>query len=331
MSRLYLTYLFANGLPLEDDKASDIPKCETLQPVASSPSNAVSSGTSTPTAQHASSDEYWASSALLNESQDYTTLVKAFAGVKCDARYVCRVASPDKLKDCIYKACALRVAEPDSVSVLHLTCHADSASLHLECGTANMDTTYMKKEELEYLLTNEYNRVASDPNVCFNEKDHRPPFDLVLLMCCNGVVHAKPFTLRNMPVITTGKCAIDDTVGVNFAQALYQKLFVWDERAPSLIEAYEHACKSVRGKKGTVADCANSAPMMPNTFLFIEPLSSCEYGKCHRTGPNLGNTMPSQRLKSHRPSQSVALNPPFMPVASSERLLGRDRELRLLC
>ena len=331
MSRLYLTYLFANGLPLEEDKASDSPKCETPRPVARSPSNVASSGPSTPTAQQALSDESWASSTLLNESQEYTTMVKAFAGVKCDAHYVCGVASENKLKECIYEACVRRVAEPDSVSVLHLTCHADPARLHLECGTEHMVTKYMTMKDLDDLLTNEYKRVASDPNVCFNEKDHRPPFDLVVLMCCNGVEHAKPFTLRNMPVITSGNCTIEDTVGVTFAKALYQKLFVWDKRTPSLMDAYKFACLSVRGKEGTVADCANRARMEPNTFLFIEPLSSCVYGKCHRTGPTLGDTMPSQRLKSHRSSLSVALNPPFMPVASSEVLLGRDRELRLLC
>ena len=60
---------------------------------------------------------------------------KTFKEVKCNAHYTTNVASELKLKEVIYEACMRRVEEPDSVSVLQLSCHADAEYLYLECGS----------------------------------------------------------------------------------------------------------------------------------------------------------------------------------------------------
>jgi len=153
---------------------------------------------------------------LLNVGNECADLAAAFQQIGYAARFKFLLASKDSLKDVIYAACMRRVTEPDAVSILQISCHADKENLHLECGTKNMNVELMTTAELNRLISKEYEHVSENEN--FNEKPDRPPFDLVLLMCCLGVNHAKPFTDRNMPVITSGNCAITDSVATAFAK-----------------------------------------------------------------------------------------------------------------
>jgi len=190
-----------------------------------------------------------------------------------------------------------------------------------------MKSEPISTKKLECLFQDEYAHVDG-----FDEAKHRPPFDFVLLMCCQGVAHAKPFIDRKMAVITSGNCAMSDHVGGNFSREFFLKHFGWDKRPTTLFEAFKCAYAKVKGEDGSNADLNLREVTEPNTFMFIEPKSSnldCA-GQSNRSFCTF-NATPSLRLKTVKYKPSTALSLPFKPVTSTEALLGRDRELKLVC